>query len=425
LVAIALAPLSVVQAYAAGGVAVSLPVAAGALGYSVTKRQLVAILLVSVSLASLPLALHSHSHLHTRRLSEVWLLVLPVAAVLGVASRPPARAVSAGMFYGVADAAIKAAFIGRHGHLAALLSAWAVVAAAATFCGFLCFQAALRAGTAVTSISLMNAFATLVALVLGVVAFGESLGATPAAIALHVLAITLVLGCVPLLANGSETERESIVPVGPPRVVILGIAAIITLLASVLVGAGLLYGLRDMPWLAAGPRIGDALPLLQLAGFDGQPLGRVVLAFLAAGMVFGATQIRTIPRRRAALAGMVGLLMLLMASDATLALTRNLRFGPILWHRAPTIGCWVEAVALAIGAAIPRSSSSMRLPRPPGRKTLTRAYWPIPTAGAAPARSQGGASRPHQGLAAALRCCSCRRRSRARSRSPQTRPQVP
>ncbi len=380
LVAVALAPLSVVQAFSAGGLAVSLPVAARAFGYPVTRRQLLAILLIGVGLASLPIALHSHSHLHARTLVGVWLVALPVAAALGLAGRSPARAIAAGMFYGAADAAIKAASIAWHGHLAALLSGWTVLAAVATFCGFVCFQAALRRGAAVTSISLMNVFAALVALVLGVVAFGESLGATPAASIVHLLAIGVVLACVPVLATGQAqiadgtaevATRESRPAIRRHRSVrltlrrtALGIAAIASLLVSVLVGAGLLYGLRGLGWLAAGPGIRDALPLLQLPGFDGQPLARVLVAFLAAGAVFGAALIRTAPTRRAAVAGVAGLVVLLMVSDAAFAVTHNLRFEPILWHRTPTIGCLVEAVALAIGAAIPRSLASLRGLRP-------------------------------------------------------------
>ena len=380
LVAVALAPLSVVQAFAAGGLAVSLPVAARAFGYPVTRRQLLAILLIGVGLASLPIALQSHSHLHARTLVQVWLVALPVAAALALAGRAPARAIAAGMFYGAADAAIKAASLAWHGHLAALLSGWTVLAVVATFCGFVCFQAALRRGAAVTSISLMNVFAALVALLLGVVAFGESLGATPAASIVHLLAIAVVLACVPVLATGQEQiaygTADSATPESPPAILrhrsvsltlrrtALGIAAIASLLLSVIVGAGLLYGLRGLGWLTAGPGIRDALPLLQLPGFDGQPLARVLVAFLVAGAVFGAALIRTAPTRRAAVAGVAGLLLLLVASDAAFAVTHNLRLGPILPHRAPTLGCWLEASALAIGAAIPRRLAARHQPWP-------------------------------------------------------------
>ena len=378
-VAVALAPLSVVQAFAAGGLAVSLPVAARAFGYPVTRRQLLAILLIGVGLASLPIGLHTHSRLDGHTLAQAWLVAVPVAAMLALGGGPRARAIAAGMLYGAADAAIKAAAIGWHGHVSALVSWWTLLAGVGTFCGFLCFQAALRRGAAVASISLMNVFATLVALVLGVVAFGESLGITPAATAVHLLAIGLVLACLPVLANGQEQiadatvatahEPEPAIP-GRRRVraalrwIALGTGAVAALMLSVLVGAGLLYGLRGLGWLAAGPRISDTLPLLQLAGFDGQPLARVAIAFLAAGAVFGAVLIRTPPLRRGAVAGLAGLLLLVLASDVSFALTHNLRLSPVVWHRAPTVGCWLEAAAFAIGAAIPRSLARVRLPWP-------------------------------------------------------------
>ena len=60
---------------------------------------------------------------------------------------------------------------------------------------------------------------------------------------------------------------------------------------------------------------------------------------------------------------MAGLVVLLVASDAAFAVTHNLPLRPDPVDRTPTIGCWVEAVALAIGAAIPRSPASLRVPR--------------------------------------------------------------
>ena len=50
------------------------------------------------------------------------------------------------------------------------------------------------------------------------------------------------------------------------------------LLTASAVSIGLLYSFRGLGWFSGGPRIGDALPLLQLAGFDGQPLDRVLVA---------------------------------------------------------------------------------------------------------------------------------------------------
>ena len=47
----------------------------------------------------------------------------------------------------------------------------------------------------------MTAFVALVALACGVFGFGESLGTSPAAVVVHLFAVAVVLGCVPVLAR--------------------------------------------------------------------------------------------------------------------------------------------------------------------------------------------------------------------------------
>src|SRR5207302_7329159 len=77
-----------------------------------------------------------------------------VAGALWRRHSTAARAAAAGIFYGLADAAIKAVSLDWHAQgPAALFSGWAAVAAAGTFAGFLCFQAALEDGAAVPAIS--------------------------------------------------------------------------------------------------------------------------------------------------------------------------------------------------------------------------------------------------------------------------------
>jgi hypothetical protein len=133
-----------------------------------------------------------------------------------------------------------------------------------------------------------------------------------------------------------------------------GVAIVLLLLLCLLAGTGLLYGLRGLRWFGVGARIGDSLPLLQLAGFDGQPLARVAAAWLPTGMIFGIALIRVKPLRRVVMAGMLGLLVLLFASDAAFALARNLRLGQVLSDRAPGFGPWLEALLFAAGSALPR-----------------------------------------------------------------------
>ncbi|MGI8506589.1 MAG: alpha/beta hydrolase-fold protein [Solirubrobacteraceae bacterium] len=211
IVAVAIAPLSLVQAFAAGGLALSVPLAAGFFSHRITRSQLAAVMMIAASLAVLPIGFSTaRDHLHGGALG-VSVLVAALAGIAVSALRgAPLRAIAAGVFYGVADAAIKAISIGWGAHGAsALLSVWTPVAALATFGGFLAFQTALRGESAISSISLMNAFATLVALACGLLAFGESLGADPVAVIAHLAAIGVVLGCVPVLAAAQAEMAQT------------------------------------------------------------------------------------------------------------------------------------------------------------------------------------------------------------------------
>jgi hypothetical protein len=212
--AVAIAPLSLVQAFAAGGLALSVPLAAGVFHHPITRAQLAAVLLIAVGLAALPLGL---SRLRDHVESHPLILVLVLGALVGAALvrvpapvRASARALAAGIFYGLADAAIKAVSLGWHGHGAsALLSGWTAVALVGTLAGFLAFQSALEGDAAVASISLMSAGAALMALGCGLVAFGESLGGSAAATVAHLLAIGVVLGTLPVLAGAQAAIVQS------------------------------------------------------------------------------------------------------------------------------------------------------------------------------------------------------------------------
>jgi hypothetical protein len=209
--AVAVAPLSLVQAFAAGGLALSVPVAAGLFHYHVTRPQMLAVLLMAAGLAALPIGYSTaRDHLGTTSLVIAVAAATVAALVVSRVSASWARAIAAGVFYGVADAAIKAVSLGWHGHGAgAVLSGWTLVAAAATFGGFLAFQSALRGDGPVAAISLMNGLAALVALVCGLVAFGETLGVGPGAAAAHLVAIAVVLAGVPVLAAAQAAIVES------------------------------------------------------------------------------------------------------------------------------------------------------------------------------------------------------------------------
>ena len=137
-------------------------------------------------------------------------------------------------------------------------------------------------------------------------------------------------------------------------VALLGVGVLLLLALSLLAGFGLLYGLRGLHWLTVGPRIGDSLPLLQLAGFDGQPLVRVAAAWLPAGMIFGLALIQVKSLSVVITTGVMGVLLLLFASDAAYALADNLRLSHVLSVHAPGAGPWWEGLLFAVGTMLPR-----------------------------------------------------------------------
>ena len=391
IVAVALAPLTLVQAFAAGSLAISVPVAARIMGQRVGRAQLVAVAVVAVSLASLPIGLgHHHGHLQPGALLMAALVAVLVAMALALRGRTLLQAIASGCLYGVADAAIKADALALRIHGPdALLSGWTMLAALATFGGFLAFQAALRGRDAVAPLSLMNAFTAVTAVGLGVGGFGESLGVSTTASVAHLIAIALVLACVRPLTRAQEhlmhtddtaiptpadaAPRAPRAPAArrargrpPVGLAVLGrttatsAGATVTVVIGALVGVGLLYSLRQLHWLTMGPSVPDALPLLQLAGFAGQPLVRVLAAWVPAGIVLGLALIRFPAARRALLILVFGAVLLLLASDASYALARNLRFGDVLLNRQPGLGPWVECLLLAAGGALPRTWSRRR-----------------------------------------------------------------
>lgn len=132
-----------------------------------------------------------------------------------------------------------------------------------------------------------------------------------------------------------------------------GLAGVLLLPVCLLAGIGLLYALRGLGWFALGPHIRDSLPLLQLAGFDGQPIGRVAAAWLPIGYAFGLAVPRAKPLWLALGAAAFGALLLVAASNASFALADNLRLTAVLWHRLPPLGPWLEAGLFAIGALLP------------------------------------------------------------------------
>jgi hypothetical protein len=194
--ALAHAPLSLVQAFAVGGLALAVPVAALALREPLAHGELAAIATMIAALGLLALG--------ARAGTPTSVPALPLGAYLGacallagaVARRPGPGMLgaAAGVLYGAADAATKAATIvaHRHGLSAALLGPWPLAVALLSCGAFLCFQRGLQTGAAVPVVALMTAATNAVAILGGLLVLGDRLGRTPALALPHALALLAI-----------------------------------------------------------------------------------------------------------------------------------------------------------------------------------------------------------------------------------------
>ncbi|WP_320670283.1 hypothetical protein [Patulibacter defluvii] len=198
--ALALAPLSVAQAFAGGGLALVVPLAARVTGRPLAARERAAVPAIAVGLALLAVGTRDPG---ARTADHEQLLPLLVGASLAAGAllalpaggrRPQLLGVAAGVFYGAADAATKAVCgaAAHDGLLPALVSPWAAALVALTAAAFFCFQRGLQSGRPLPVIALMATATSLVAVVGGLAAFAEPLGQTPLLAALRIVGLVTV-----------------------------------------------------------------------------------------------------------------------------------------------------------------------------------------------------------------------------------------
>lgn len=197
--ALSQAPLSVVQAFAAGGLALTVPIGARLTRTTLAARERAAVGLMALALLGLGLGLgpvprHGPP---APALAVFMLLSAGAAAVLALRAgrnRGPMLAIAAGILYGAADAATKAVTgVAHSGLWAIVLSPWTACVAAGSIGAFYAFQRGLQIGPMLPVIAVMTAATNIVAVGGGLVVFGESLGTSSWVIALHSAALGLVV----------------------------------------------------------------------------------------------------------------------------------------------------------------------------------------------------------------------------------------
>ena len=132
-------------------------------------------------------------------------------------------------------------------------------------------------------------------------------------------------------------------------------AVVAVVLAAVAGGIGWLYALRHVGLLKVGPRLADALPLQRLAGGAGQPLARVVVAWLPAGLVagIGVGLVSRLRRPGRGLAVFVlALALVLVGAAASDSVTHSEPIRRHLDEQPHRMATWLAAGLMALGAAL-------------------------------------------------------------------------
>lgn len=133
------------------------------------------------------------------------------------------------------------------------------------------------------------------------------------------------------------------------------IAASLIALTALAAGIGVLYLIRSESLLTIGPRIPGALPLQQLAGGEAQPLLRMTIAWVPAGVIAGlAFGLLTGlgPGIRAASIAALSAIVLLPAGAAADAIAITDPLGPHLLPQLTRMGTWIAVALFAAGSLL-------------------------------------------------------------------------
>jgi len=174
IVALALAPLSLVQAVSAGGVGL-LALLVRVRGSSLSRRETSAVLIAVASLLlvglSLPAGTHSTGHTSTGPLIWVGVSVLLAgAAVLGARVLQPGAGLAAagGLLYSAGDVATKGAVGGLHP-----VVLFALLVPACHGMAFCCVQMSFQRGAALATAGVTTLLTNLLPIAAGLAVFGE------------------------------------------------------------------------------------------------------------------------------------------------------------------------------------------------------------------------------------------------------------
>lgn len=210
--AMAVAPLSLVQAVLAGGVVMLAVMAERIFGMTIGRRQWFGLGAMAVGLVLLGVTLPA-AHGADSRYSipgmiafEGVLITVGTLLIMGPRIGAPSQhhgfmlGAAAGILFGVSDVAIKAisGMVGAHG-VSGFLSPWVLFCVAASIGAFFASAKGLQDGDAVPVIAVTGTAANVAGIVGGILVFGDPLSAEPGLLVAQCLAFALLLAAAWLM----------------------------------------------------------------------------------------------------------------------------------------------------------------------------------------------------------------------------------
>jgi hypothetical protein len=217
--ALSLAPLSMVQAVIAGGIALLALPARLWFGISIGRRELTGLILSASGLAFLALTADAGAHGASSDYSAQMMVAFEAAAIaIGVtlllSGNTGGRrhgaimlAGAAGLLLGVSDVAIKALAAPVLASPLALLSPWTLMAALGGIGAFYALARALQLGDPLGVIVLSSVAANVAAIVGGVLVFSDPVGSDTLAVIARFAAFGAVIAAAALVQQPSPASR--------------------------------------------------------------------------------------------------------------------------------------------------------------------------------------------------------------------------
>jgi drug/metabolite transporter (DMT)-like permease len=230
--ALALAPLSIVQAVMSGGIVFLAVLGERYFGFRLGRWQWIGVIITGAGLAVIGLtgagATRPQQSTLAAMIAVEAAIVVVAAALLAISAHRSVlhRAeglllgLSAGALFGVSDVAIKY-LTHAEGPLYGLLSPWTLTALIACAISFYASARSLQIGPAVEVIALTSVAANLAAIIGGILVFDEPIGSGPLEIGARCVAFCLVIAGAALMPGHRTSRRAAaeppVVPVAPMR----------------------------------------------------------------------------------------------------------------------------------------------------------------------------------------------------------------